>query len=106
MTDFKRKRQLFLLRGICVSLIVKGHREVRDDYLESLISDATSNEINRGFHLEYYGDKAYLPVLDTLDFEDDIQKGQRTLDQLMAAVDMNPPPEWPWMPTRSRSTKG
>ena len=89
MTDFKRKRQLFLLRGICVSLIVKGHREVRDDYLESLISDATSNEINRGFHLEYYGDKTYLPVYDTLDFDDDIQKGQRTLDQLMAAVDLS-----------------
>lgn len=89
VNDLERKRQLFLLRGISVSLIVKGHREVWDEYLESLIKDPTANEINRGFHLEYYGDKTYLPVYDTLNFEDDIQKGQRTLDQLMAAVDMS-----------------
>lgn len=89
LTEFERKRQLFLLRGICVSLIVKDHREVWEYYLESLLRDKLSNEINRGFHLEYYGDVTYLPVYDTLNFEDDIQTGQRTLDQLLAAIDMS-----------------
>lgn len=79
------KHNQFLLRGISVSLIVKGHMDVSQDYLELLIENDLANEINRGFHLEYYGDKAYLPSFNTLDFLDVKSVGRRTLEQLISA---------------------
>lgn len=84
-TGVKYRNSLFLLRGIAVSLIVIGHVDVSEEYITSLIQNDTANEINRGFHLEYYGDKPYLPVYDTLTFMDDITTGKRTLDHLIAA---------------------
>jgi len=83
--DMEYRRMLFLLRGISVSLIVKGKKDISNEYIDFLIHDNLANEINRGFHLEYYGDKAYLPTYDTLDFRDDITQGKRTLDELIAA---------------------
>lgn len=88
-TDKDYKRKLFLMRGISVSLIVKGHRDVSQEYIVSLIHNSTANEINRGFHLEYYGDKAYLPAYNTLDFKDDLTQGKRTLDQLISANELS-----------------
>ena len=81
----KYRNSLFLLRGIAVSLIVIGHVNVSEEYITSLIQNDEANEINRGFHLEYYGDKPYLPVYDTLTFLDDITTGKRTLDHLLTA---------------------
>ena len=83
------KNALFILRGIAVSLIVKGHKDVSDEYISSLISNKLANEINRGFHLEYYGDKPYYPVYDTLNFIDDITAGKNTLDQLITANEIS-----------------
>jgi len=88
-TDTDYKQKLFLLRGISVSLIVKGHMDISDEYILSLINNSLANEINRGFHLEYYGDKAYLPVYNNLDFMDDITRGQRTLNQLITANEVS-----------------
>lgn len=83
--SLKDKHNQFLLRGISVSLIVKGHADVSQDYLELLIENDLANEINRGFHLEYYGDKAYLPSYNTLDFLDVKSVGRRTLEQLISS---------------------
>lgn len=83
------KQKLFLMRGISVSLIVKGHVDISDEYIHSLINNELANEINRGFHLEYYGDKTYLPSYDTLNFLDDITSGKRTLDQLITANEIS-----------------
>ena len=83
------KHNQFLLRGISVSLIVKGHMDVSQEYLELLIENDLANEINRGFHLEYYGDKSYLPSFNTLDFLDVKSVGRRTLEQLISSNEEN-----------------
>ncbi len=75
----EKKQDLFLLRGISVSLIYCGNKEVLHEYFNSLMSDDMSNSINRGFHLEYYGDKKYLPNHNALDYEDNPRVGERTL---------------------------
>lgn len=83
--SLKDKHCQFLLRGISVSLIVKGHMDISQEYLELLVENDLANEINRGFHLEYYGDKDYLPSFNTLDFLDDKSVGRRTLEQLISS---------------------
>lgn len=81
------KQDLFLLRGLSVSLIYCDNRTVLQEYLISLIDNDLSNSINRGFHLEYYGDKRYMPTQNMLDYEDNVAKGERTLRILCNAVD-------------------
>lgn len=73
------KQDLFLLRGIAVSLIYRKNKKVLKEYLLSLINNDLSNSINRGFHLEYYGDIRYLPNQNTLMYEDNVALGERTL---------------------------
>lgn len=80
-----RKCDLFLLRGIAVSLIVKGDEDVLREYIELLIDNDLANEINRGFHLEYYGDKRYLPAYNKLDLKDDTKFGEKTLAYLLSS---------------------
>lgn len=75
----EKKQDFFLLRGISVSLIYCGNKTVRYEYFNSLLNDDMSNSINRGFHLEYYGDKKYLPNHNALDYEDNPRVGERTL---------------------------
>ena len=81
------KQDLFLLRGLSVSLIYCDNKTVLKEYILSLIDNDLSNSINRGFHLEYYGDKRYNPTQNTLDYEDDPAKGERTLRILCNSVD-------------------
>lgn len=86
--DFESKRDIaFLLRGINVSLIYENDREALEFYLNSLLTDKIANSVNRGFHLEYYGDKPYIPNKTLLDFEDDITKGEKTLTVLCLSLD-------------------
>lgn len=86
--DPNEKRDIaFLLRGINVSLIYEKDRDALEFYLNSLLKDKTANSVNRGFHLEYYGDKPYIPNKTLLDFEDDITKGEKTLTVLCLSLD-------------------
>lgn len=78
----EQKADLFLLRGIAVSLVYKGMDSVSNDYITQMLDNDLPNIINRGFHLEYYGDKPYIPNKDMLDFEDDLQVGEKTLKRL------------------------
>ncbi len=86
-SDTAYRQDLFLLRGISVSLIYCGKREVLYEYIHSLIDNDLCNSINRGFHLEYYGDKRYIPNQDALDYEDNYYLGERTLELLCNAVE-------------------
>lgn len=81
-SDAAQKEDLFLLRGIMVSLIYQGRQDVSDRYILSLIENNLAAQINRGFHLEYYGDIPYLPNLESLNYEDDTRVGEKTLKQL------------------------
>lgn len=83
----EQKADLFLLRGITVSLIYYGIDQVVSDYISELINDDLTNMINRGFHLEYYGDKPYLPNENILDFEDDINVGEKTFKRLVKNIE-------------------
>ncbi len=90
-TKFKnaadKKNLAFLIRGISVSLIYEDDEASFRYYIKSLINDKTANTVNRGFHLEYYGDKPYIPNKTLLDFEDDVTKGQNTLSVLCLSLD-------------------
>ncbi|MGN1168588.1 MAG: HD domain-containing protein, partial [Acutalibacteraceae bacterium] len=86
--NFAEKRDAaFLIRGINVSLIYENDREALEYYLNSLLTDKIANSVNRGFHLEYYGDKPYIPNKTLLDFEDDVTKGENTLTILCISLD-------------------
>lgn len=54
------KSELVLFRTISVSLIWLGHYNNQDKFLRCIILNEKLNQINRGFHLEYYEDKAYI----------------------------------------------
>ncbi len=76
------KKQAFLLRGIYISLIQSDDKTSSKEYFDLLLNDKLTNKINRGFHLEYYGDKPYIPSKTRLDFEDDVSKGENTFNSL------------------------
>lgn len=83
----EHRKDVFLLRGISVSLIYGGNKKVLQEYLNSLITDKVANSVNRGFHLEYYGDKHYIPNRSILDFEDDLSKGELTCATICLSLD-------------------
>lgn len=81
--DFEAKKDsAFLLRSLFINLIYENDRDAFIYYSNLLLTDKLANSINRGFHLEYYGDKAYIPNKSLLDFEDDVTKGKQTFDML------------------------
>ena len=83
-------QDLFLLRGLSVSLVYCDERRgstVLTEYVRSLIDNDTANMINRGFHLEYYGDKRYNPNQNLLDYRDNAKTGERTLKLLNSTVE-------------------
>ena len=82
-----KKDAAFLLRGINVSLIYEGDRVALIYYINSLLNDKVANSVNRGFHLEYYGDKPYIPNKTLLDYEDDVTVGENTLTVLCLSMD-------------------
>ena len=85
--DADKKDSAFLIRGIQVSLIYENDANALNEYLNSLIFDKTANAVNRGFHLEYYGDKPYVPYHTLLDYEDDLTKGENTFSVLCLSLD-------------------
>ena len=82
----EKRDAAFLLRGICVSLIHESDKDAFKYYVNSLLTDDISASVNRGFHLEYYGDKP-LSTHTLLDYEDDITKGEITLTTLCVSLD-------------------
>lgn len=69
---YKDKKYLLLLRTIFISLANLGNKPAAIEYIEMLSDDAKWDQINRGFHLEYYGDIPFAPKDgDILMLEDD-----------------------------------
>ncbi|MDE6505139.1 MAG: HD domain-containing protein [Clostridia bacterium] len=92
------KIECFLLRGIYVSLLYCKNvdndpaidAEILsnlNEYLLSLFTDKTSNEINRAFHLEYYNDINYKISPNNDDcikkMKDNLAKGKNTFRKLI-----------------------
>lgn len=86
-SSYERRDVAFLLRGINVSLLYENDDEAFVYYINSLLTDKTANDVNRGFHLEYYGDKPYIPNNALLDYKDDISKGRNTLTVICLSLE-------------------
>lgn len=80
------KQKAFLYRSLAVSLIYRKDNDITREYIKLLISDEISNEINRGFHLEYYGDKPFMPRLNSLDITDVTSVGEGTVMALLQSL--------------------
>jgi len=61
----------FLLRSVIISLIYLGDKDKREIYLEMLLNNPVANKVNRGFHLEYFGDIPRVPDSAIYDYNDD-----------------------------------
>jgi 5'-deoxynucleotidase YfbR-like HD superfamily hydrolase len=85
-TVVERVQNAFLLRTISISLMVLGEKQIADCYFYLLLNDKLSNEVNRGFHLIYYGDKSYIPNKTRLELSDDPQKGKMTFNALYSSI--------------------
>lgn len=77
---------LLVLRSAYVSLMSLGSEERGREYIQGLLQNKTWDNLNRGFHLEYYGDIPFDPG-EPMCHEDDLAKpATRTLDHLLARV--------------------
>lgn len=87
ITDFD-KEKLLLLRTIYISLIFLGKFDnnyitYSNEYLKRLLESGIWNNLNRGFHLEYYGDILINPnEPDLLQHEDDLRSCENTFNRL------------------------
>ncbi|MEM5474691.1 HD domain-containing protein [Hoeflea sp. AS60] len=58
-------------RSLYISSALKGDRGATDKYIELLLSNPHEDSLNRGFHLEYYGDQlASMGITVALELED------------------------------------
>lgn len=55
--------ELLLYRSVYISLVYLGHIESAKQYIKQCMMDRQWDDLNRGFHLEYYGDQSYSPTL-------------------------------------------
>lgn len=59
--DVASRQRLLLERTLSISAIYLEDDQAAREYLEALLSDPLSDNLNRGFHLEYYEDAPRLP---------------------------------------------
>lgn len=85
-TIAEKCQNALLLRTISVSLIALGEKNIAENYFDLLLYDKISNEVNRAFHLIYYGDKPYIPNKTQLELSDDSKEGKLTLNVLCASI--------------------
>ena len=65
-----RRQNMLLQRTMYVSRIYLKEESASDEYIEKLLSDHAWCSLNRGFHLEYYGDIPYEPREYMLHYDD------------------------------------
>ena len=71
--NYKDKKNLFLYRTIYISLVYLGEMHSSEEYITQLITKNEWDNLNRGFHLEYYGDIEYNPG-EFMSNKDDVTK--------------------------------
>lgn len=80
---------LMAIRSAYISLANLGDQKVASEYVMKLISDAKWDQLNRGFHLEYYGDRNYQPN-QPLEGRDDLGDWTNTYSTLKAKLEQAP----------------
>ncbi|HAA10911.1 MAG TPA: hypothetical protein DCE41_04105 [Cytophagales bacterium] len=77
------KSELLYRRALYISLMYLGEPTAAKDYITELINDSKNDQLNRGFHLEYYGDLPYVPTSPGMfGHVDDLGRCDRTFDRL------------------------
>lgn len=77
---------LILFRTISVSLILIGCDTKLDDFLQCILYNEKLNQINRGFHLEYYEDKSYLNGVSPTYLDDKSIPADKTMGFLIDSI--------------------
>lgn len=77
-------RRMFVQRSISISLIYLGDVDELKSYVNLLFDEIMADEINRGFHLDYYGDISTFWNNGAwgVSLEDDLSKGKNTFRKL------------------------
>ncbi|MFA6309956.1 MAG: HD domain-containing protein [Sterolibacterium sp.] len=76
-----QRRRRLLLRTLYISLVQTGDSSSGREYIDRLMTNVHEDTINRGFHLEYYGDIKYDPALD-MSHVDNLKPFPRTYREL------------------------
>lgn len=77
------KNDLVLFRTISVSLIWLGYAQHQESFLRCILLNEKLNQINRGFHLEYYADKTYMIGESPTYTDNENESADRTMEYLM-----------------------
>jgi 5'-deoxynucleotidase YfbR-like HD superfamily hydrolase len=92
LKDFKNnlklmnsQSKLFLYRTTYISLSYLNDADAQRDYINMLLSDPKADQLNRGFHLEYYGDENFSPLI-TLMNKDHLRPFPRTFKRLSESI--------------------
>lgn len=75
-----------LLRTICISLILLGHPGEAEAYVRACLRSKEFDSLNRGFHLEYYGDIDYDPRESMNNTDPVFVPSARTFETLLAKL--------------------
>jgi 5'-deoxynucleotidase YfbR-like HD superfamily hydrolase len=81
--DAEKRYELLAIRSLYISLANHGDQHAANRYIAKLIADPTEDELNRGFHLEYYGDRRSEDIGVDLQFSDDLKRWHRTSSYLL-----------------------
>lgn len=76
---------LMFARTIYISLAYMGGKDAANDYINQLLDDPAWNTLNRGFHMEYYGDLEYQPSVH-MSKHDPGSSCNKTLDRLASRI--------------------
>ncbi len=74
--------ELLLTRTIYISLVALGDKGSSRKYIEHLLTLPSWNNLNRGFHLEYYGDMPYISMTHT----DELKPFPKTFEYLKRKI--------------------
>jgi nucleoside phosphorylase/5'-deoxynucleotidase YfbR-like HD superfamily hydrolase len=70
--DSSYRQWLLMKRTIYISLIYYGSNGIASEYLKKLLTQPIWDDLNRGFHLEYYEDFEHVPAPDKMIAFDDL----------------------------------
>lgn len=86
----ENKKYLLYYRTICISLICLEDNDASSNYIKHLINNKYFDNLNRGFHLEYYEDITFSPASpDSLNHEDSLADFSKTFDRLHSKLSMS-----------------
>jgi len=83
------RSKLLQLRTVFISLVYLGDSRTSDEYIKQLLSNKYFDNLNRGFHLEYYGDIALdSNSIERLKNEDNLDSFEKTYSRLLKKLNI------------------